>query len=297
MDGVLAIDVAGLQQILSATGPVEVAGQTIGADNVESYLLHDQYAGLTDSTVGDTDRQDELGCHRLGGPAPAPGRVDRPAHAGLGGVRGGRRAPPHGVVVRSGGPGGMGGQRGQRDHGSGLAGRHRGQPGGNKLDQYLAVSVGCRHPAVRRRAPTITADHHPRQPDPGRAVPVHRRTVPGAARSSYGEYTGIIADNLPGRRPGVTFTGAGPLSANGAEGPTWLIAAPFTLARGRPATVVVRFHLPTAHGSMTVVPSGRVPAEQWTGGGRTFSDDGPGGHQLVNVRGPGGPVVSPTIRR
>ena len=58
VNGVMALDVAGVKQLLVATGPVVVDGQTISADNVEQYLLHDQYVGLTD---GGGQRQDALG--------------------------------------------------------------------------------------------------------------------------------------------------------------------------------------------------------------------------------------------
>lgn len=61
VNGVLAVDVAGLQQLMTATGPVVVAGRTISADNVEQYLLHDQYVGLSDATAGAGTRQDALG--------------------------------------------------------------------------------------------------------------------------------------------------------------------------------------------------------------------------------------------
>ena len=62
VDGVLAIDVAGLRQIMTATGPVQVGGTTVDAANVEQYLLHDQYAGLSDNATGDAAREDALGC-------------------------------------------------------------------------------------------------------------------------------------------------------------------------------------------------------------------------------------------
>ncbi len=61
VDGVLSLDVAGLRQLLEATGPVQADGQTVSADNVEQFLLHDQYNGLTDDATGDGSRQDALG--------------------------------------------------------------------------------------------------------------------------------------------------------------------------------------------------------------------------------------------
>ena len=61
VNGVISIDVAGLRQLLEATGPVQADGETVTADTVEAYLLHDQYDGLTDNATGGTSRQDALG--------------------------------------------------------------------------------------------------------------------------------------------------------------------------------------------------------------------------------------------
>jgi hypothetical protein len=52
VNGVMSFDVAGLRQLLGVTGPIEADGQTVSADNVEQFLLHDQYAGLTDRPAG-----------------------------------------------------------------------------------------------------------------------------------------------------------------------------------------------------------------------------------------------------
>ena len=57
----MAIDVAGVKQLLEVTGPVVVDGQTISADNVEQYLLHDQYVGLTDGPAGGNSARMRLG--------------------------------------------------------------------------------------------------------------------------------------------------------------------------------------------------------------------------------------------
>ncbi len=71
------------------------------------------------------------------------------------------------------------------------------------------------------------------------------------------------------------MTGAGPLAVKGAEGPTWVLAAPVTIPQGTTSTVVIRFQMPGRHGSMTLVPSARIPAEQWTSGGTSFDDSAP----------------------
>ena len=61
VQGVLAVDVVGLRQIMTVTGPVQVGGTTLDASNVVQYLLHDQYAGLSDDATGDAAREDALG--------------------------------------------------------------------------------------------------------------------------------------------------------------------------------------------------------------------------------------------
>ena len=61
---------------------------------------------------------------------------------------------------------------------------------------------------------------------------------------SYGGYRGLISANVPARASHITITGAGPLAVNGAEGPTWVVAAPVTIPQGATSTVVVRFVMP-----------------------------------------------------
>lgn len=273
VDGVLAIDVAGLQQILSATGPVEVAGQSIGAGDVEQYLLHDQYAGLTDSTLGVVDREDQLGALASAVLRQLQGESTdlRSLASAVTGAVAGRH-----LMLWSSSPAAQAAWVA-----SGVSGTIASDSlavtvinrGGNKLDQYLPVSVGVdTRPSGAGTEVTVTTTLVNQTPD-GQSQ-VIAGPYPGLP-VSYGEYTGIIAENLPAVASDITLTGASPLSAKGGEGPTWLIAAPFTLVQGATRTVVVRFHLPTPHGSMTVVPSARIPAEQWTAGGRTFSDARP----------------------
>src|SRR3984957_6821068 len=60
VDGVLAIDVGGLQDLLEVTGPVTTAsGQVVSASNVDQILFHDQYVGET-YTSDSSARIDEL---------------------------------------------------------------------------------------------------------------------------------------------------------------------------------------------------------------------------------------------
>jgi len=92
---------------------------------------------------------------------------------------------------------------------------------------------------------------------------------------SYGGYRGLVSANLPAQASRITVTGAGPLAVKGAEGPTWVVAAPVTIPQGTSSTVVIRFRMPGSHGSMTLVPSARIPPEQWTSAGASFDDSAP----------------------
>jgi hypothetical protein len=142
--------------------------------------------------------------------------------------------------------------------------------GGNKLDQYLPVHV------------TVTTS--PSGPDTTVTLTARLSNTTPAGQSqfiagpfpgepvSYGGYRGLVAVNLPGAATHLSMTGAGPLAVRGPEGPTWVLAAPISIPQGASSTVVVRFRMPGPHGSMTLVPSARIPPEQWTTDGTTFDD-------------------------
>jgi hypothetical protein len=145
--------------------------------------------------------------------------------------------------------------------------------GANKLDQYVTTDVHVAlSPSVRGTDVTLTTNL-------GNTTPTGQSEYvagpyPGLGLT-YGDWSGLIAVNLPAAATRRSLSGTGPLAIEGAEGPTWLLAAPLLLHQGASATMVTRFHLPGRHGSMTVVPSARVPGEQWHVGKLTFSDDGP----------------------
>ena len=270
VDGVLAVDVAGLRQIMTVTGPVQVDGTTLDASNVEQYLLHDQYAGLTDNATADAGRQDALGS--IAGDVLRQLQGESADLRALATAVSGAVAGRH-LLVWSPDPSteaawmasGVGGTLTPSSLSVNVVNQ-----GGNKLDQYLDVGV---HVAVAAEgadtAVTLTTTLANRTPD-GQSQFI-AGPYPGLP-VAYGDYYGVVADNLPADARDVTMTGTRPLSSLGPEGPTLLVAAPLDVRRGTTATVVVRFRLPGTHGSMTVVPSARIPEEQWTGGGQSFTD-------------------------
>ena len=273
VDGVLALDVAGLRQILSATGPVVVGGRTVGADDVEQYLLHDQYDGLTDSATADAGRQDALG-----GLASAVLRELQGQSTdlrSLGRALSGAVAGRH-LLVWSSDPAMEAVWKA-----SGVSGRLTGDSlavtlinrGANKLDQYVTtdVTVSVR-PSGTGTEVTLTTRLD--NTTPGGQSEYLAGPYPGLGLT-YGDWSGLFAVNLPAAARQRSLSGAGPLAIEGAEGPTWLLAAPLLLHQGGQATVVTRFRLPGRHGTMTVVPSARVPAETWHLDGGTTTDEAP----------------------
>jgi len=273
VQGVLAVDVVGLRQIMTVTGPVQVGGTTLDASNVVQYLLHDQYAGLSDDATGDTAREDALGT--IAGDVLRQLQGETTDLRGLASAVSGAVAGRH-LMVWSSDPTAEAAWVASGSAGTltptSLAVNVVNQ-GGNKLDQFLPVSVHlATRPDGSDTALTMTTTLSNRTPD-GESQFV-AGPFPGLPLA-YGDYSGVVADNLPAAARGISISGSGPLSALGAEGPTVLVAAPIVVHQGATATVVVRFRLPGSHGSMTLVPSARVPAEQWTFQDIRVSDDRP----------------------
>jgi hypothetical protein len=86
---------------------------------------------------------------------------------------------------------------------------------------------------------------------------------------------GQLALNLPAGLSQVRVQGHPSLSAEGPEGPTWLVATPVDVKRGDSERFVVHFDLPSAHGAVTVSPSARLTPVAWTYPGGSTTDSVP----------------------
>jgi hypothetical protein len=273
VDGVIAVDVAGLRQLLLTTGPVEVDGQTVSADTVEQYLLQGQYVGESATTGASSVRHDALGdlahavISQLQGQTADLTSLARSVSSAVAGrhlMLWSTSPAAQAVWVSS----GVSGSLSARSLDVSLI-----NVGGNKLDPYLPVTVSV--DTARSGSDTaVTLTARVTNTTPSGLSSYAAGPFPGNA-TPYGGYIGVLAANLPADATRITVTGGGPLAAKGAEGPTWLVASPLTILQGGSATVVTRFVLPGTHGSMTVVPSTRIPPEQWTADGRTHNDDAP----------------------
>jgi len=273
VDGVLAIDVQGLQELLDVTGPVTTAsGSVVSASNVDQLLLHDQYVGETYNSDS-TNRIDELSTlasatlHAL---EVRPFSLHTMADA-LSAAAAGRH-----VLLWSADP-----RTETAWRGAGVSGELQRSSlmasvinrGGNKLDQYLTETTSLRltpHGGQTDASLTMTfANHTPPGQSPFIAGP-----YPGLG-TQYGEYVGIATVNLPGYARDVTSPSAGSVVTSGPEGPTILEGATINILDGATQHITFDFVLPEAHGSMTVVPSARIPPVTWHVGTGTFQDSIP----------------------
>ena len=142
--------------------------------------------------------------------------------------------------------------------------------GGNKLDPFVPIHVTV--DTARSGSDTsVTMSARVTNDTPPGLSQFIAGPFPGVP-VTYGGYFGLMAVNLPGAARHITVSGIAPVYVKGPEGPTWVLAAPLNLADGNSVTAVFHFVMPGPHGSMTVVPSTRIPAEQWTASGRTFTD-------------------------
>jgi Protein of unknown function (DUF4012) len=277
VSGVIALDVQALQDLLEVTGPVTLSdGTVVSSSGVVQLLLHDEYEGITfETTPAQLQRVSRLGSLAK---ATLDALQDRSLDLKtLATAMSDATAGRHIMLWSSSSSdeqawvtGGVAGELGNNSLLAAVVSRS-----GTKLDQYLTVKSsleispgsGSSHGTL---AVTLTNSTPPGQ------SPYIAGPYPGLG-TVYGEYIGFLAVNLPADASRDFYaTGAsGPPVAWGAEGPVWLLAVPIDVKEGRSQTVVVHFEMPGTHGSITVEPSARIPAEAWSFRGRDFTDATP----------------------
>lgn len=261
IDGVLVIDPVALQALLAASGPVNVDGKVIDANNVVGYVLHDQYYGASFADARQQERREQLsgiaraaieGIDQRGWDASK--LVDQLRTAAQG----------RHVLAWSSNP-----VQEKAWKAAGISGTFPSDSlmvsmlnrGGNKLDQFVHVD------------PTLAV-----APDPkGTAVTVQVAVAnatppdqpfyiegpfPGTGLGA-GEYLGILAVNVPADASNVSIDDGAPLVAAGADGDSRVVATYVRLARGQNRTLTVRFTLPAGARQLDVQPSARIPTEHW----------------------------------
>ncbi len=276
VDGVIAVDVETLHQILLVTGPVTLPdGTVVNADNVVQLLTHDQYEGLVDLPTGQQAQAEAGREDQLGSLAQAALDALENESLDLKSLSNAMTTATEGrhLLMWSAQPSaeaawvqaGVAGQLSSNSVMAAVINR-----GANKLDQYLSVDA---HLDLRtegkRTLGTLTMDLHNRTP-PGQSQFI-AGPYPGLG-TVYGEYLGLVAVNLPGYAFVPHIDGNPPLDALGAEGPTWVIATPVEIKAGQEQQVVVRFTIPEASGTLNVLPTARLTPVTWHYRGATQTD-------------------------
>ena len=274
VDGVIAIDVVGLQRLLEIVGPVEVPDDTGGsttvtADNVRQDLLLDQYLTFRDANDRRRERLGRVGtavfesfnersfsAYRLLQALQESGagrhmllwsndRVEEDAWRALdaSGI-----VPPDTML---------------------LSVLNR---GGNKLDQFLGVDAAITSvTAGDNRRMTVNVTMANRTP-PGLptyvAGPFPRTPV------RPGEYVGILALTVP-KGAGHPSVVGGDLFLTGDDGPTRVLTTKVDVLPGATAEFTFQFDLPTSWTQVQVLPSARVPEVTWTAGNQQWTDGAP----------------------
>jgi hypothetical protein len=274
VNGVMALDVAGLQELLTVTGPVTTSnGTEVSAAGVDQLLLHDQYVGEGYGESIDAARVDELGSLAS---AVMQALETRPLglHAmvdALSAATAGRHLmlwsanPSTEAIWRS---TGVSGQLTADSLDADVINQ-----GGNKLDQYLTVHSTLQlvtHGDQTAGTLTLTlANHTPPGQSPFIAGP-----YPGLG-TTYGEYVGIVTANLPNFVRDLALAPGESAVVDGEEGDTLLVGVDVDLLAGTTKQVVFHFSFPEPHGALTVMPSARIPPVQWNVDGKPFFDTSP----------------------
>lgn len=267
VDGVIAVDVIAVANLLEATGPVDIAGHTVDAGGAADFLLHDQYLEIPTGGIRERDRQrerrDRLGdladalVTRLGGDVDTAAVADAMATA----LRGRH------LLLWSDEPrlqaawerSALGGTLTDRSMLLAVSNR-----GGNKLDPFLQVDATV---AIDDGRVEVTAVIDNRTPED---EPLY---IAGPAEGfdvAPGTYTGFVSLNVPGAATDLRVDG-GPMIVAGADGPTRVAATQIVLPAGGETTITFSFALPDVEG-VVVEPSARVPPVRWHFGERTFTD-------------------------
>jgi len=252
VDGVLAIDIAGLKALLEATGPVQAGSQTVSPDNVTQLLLHDQYVGVTDQQA----RQDQLGViARSVLDAVQNGGYDSSALAQqLPGVVSGRHLmlwsarPDLEAAWRTAGTAGV-----MRADTLMVTLLNRGV---NKLDQFVRLASDLEIRSGGGSSALTLTVHITNATPPGEPAYIAGGFVPGLPASSY---YGYVAVTLPFVASGIQVDGQRVANVAGPEGINQVVATLRTVAPGQTLTVVFTFTLPGVHGHLQVESAARIP--------------------------------------
>jgi len=274
VSSVVAVDVAGLADLLQATGPVAVAGRELSAANAVTFLDQTQYEGVSASGVGAQALAERAFGAVVGEVLTA--LVSRPispltlAHAVAAAVNG-RHVLAWSAASAVEADWERAGVAGRIDPDDLLVGLMN--LGANKLDPLTSVSVtGAIRPVPggHARRLTLSVTIH----DGGSSVPsLVDGPAPGLG-AKPGEYLGVLVVNLPADVETAAVAHVPSLVAEGRTASSAVLAPFVDLLPGETKTWTIEAMLPPS-GQLVVLSSARVPPEHWHVDGASFTDASP----------------------
>lgn len=271
VDGVLAIDPYGVQAILDATGPVDIEGQSVGAEQIAPLILHDQYVDQSLDDTGRAERQERLSAIAVA----AVDALQRPDVDAVALVEGFIEAANQRHILAW--------SSLEVDQQAWVAGRVDGalsadsmlvslvNRGGNKLDWFMDVEAELNVVSTLTGSEgTVTVRVANRTPE-GQSSYI-AGPYPGSGALAAGDYAGVVTMHLPGDALNGRVDGVANLVVGGPDGLTRVIGAQANIARGDTAEYVFRFDLPRNRASVRLEPSARARPVTWLASGREFRD-------------------------
>jgi Protein of unknown function (DUF4012) len=272
-DGVLMIDIIGLQKIVAAQGqPRDPAALT--ADRIIPELMHDQYLvddptlpydhGVREARLSEVARSaiSELLDERADTSKLVRALMD--AFAGRHVLLWSRSIDQQTAFNALGADGSL--------EADSLAVSLQNEAS-NKLDWFV------------RMTSTISSEPGP---DGGRLVSVtvsisnqvpdgepHYVAGPTQPRIAYGDYVGYLTLHVPGLATDLRIADKAPVIVAGQDGPTSVIGRLVLVPRNTATSVIFTFALPSTQSRFRVESSARYPPIEWTSGGLTWPDDRP----------------------
>ena len=273
VDGVLAIDIAGLRMLLAGTGPVDASGTVVTTDNVVPLLMHDQYLSTAGQTAEGQARRDELS--RIANAvvqAVQRGGFDTGAVAKLAPASvAGRHLMLWSASPASEAAWQAAGVAGVLGPDTLLAAVQN--MGVNKLDEFTGLTTDVH---VAGGAPSrVTVVFHITNRTPAGQPPYIAGV--GIAGVPPNTYLALVTLTMPGDADHVLVDGAAVANNSGLDGPTRVVAALRKVPPGATVDLTVTFTVPGPHGRLQVESAARVPAAtirvQTAGATRTDTDE------------------------
>lgn len=273
VDGVLAVDVVGLRRLLELVGPVEVDGvdgpTTITAENVQSQLLLEQYAGADDDVEG--ARRAQLG--RVASAVFESFNQRSVSATQLLQVLQDTGAGRH-LLLWSSVP-----EQQAAWEALGASGRVPENAlmvsvlnrGGNKLDQFLSTRAALSAVDVDDTMRRVTVRVDMTNDAPGGLPRYVGGPYPGTDFAA-GEYIGLLAVTVPSGAGNPAVDGA-ELVGTAVDGDSRVLVSRVRLPRGASGSFTVSFDLPSTWATIDVLPSARVPATEWSAGDLAWSSE------------------------